>query len=109
VIFGDAAVCRANDPVVRQRQSQAPATQGPYLHTSVFAGAYVVVWAGFALMATLANWLCTAEDRGRDEDCSPPPRGSQAQLGMRLLQRVTAKRTLGGDEGFWLWRKSLAA
>jgi predicted metal-binding membrane protein len=30
--------------------------QGPYLHTSLFVAAYVVVWAGFALIATLANW-----------------------------------------------------
>ena len=30
--------------------------QDPYLHTSFFAGAYVVVWAGFAVIATLANW-----------------------------------------------------
>jgi len=30
--------------------------QDPYLPTSLFAGAYVVVWAGFAAMATLANW-----------------------------------------------------
>ena len=28
----------------------------PYLHTSLFASAYLVVWAGFAVMATLANW-----------------------------------------------------
>jgi predicted metal-binding membrane protein len=29
---------------------------GPYLHTSLFASAYLVVWAGFAVIATLANW-----------------------------------------------------
>jgi len=28
----------------------------PYLHTSLFASAYLVVWAGFAAIATLANW-----------------------------------------------------
>jgi predicted metal-binding membrane protein len=36
----------------RKRQQ----AQNPYLTTSLFAGAYVVVWAGFALIATLANW-----------------------------------------------------
>lgn len=36
----------------RKRQQ----AQDPYLHTSFFAGAYVVVWAGFAVIATLANW-----------------------------------------------------
>jgi predicted metal-binding membrane protein len=30
--------------------------QEPYLHISLFAGAYLVVWAGFAAIATLANW-----------------------------------------------------
>src|SRR6516225_6436915 len=30
--------------------------QAPYLPTSLFAGSYVIVWAGFALMATAANW-----------------------------------------------------
>jgi predicted metal-binding membrane protein len=30
--------------------------QAPYLHTSLFASSYVVVWAGFAVIATLANW-----------------------------------------------------
>ena len=30
--------------------------QRPYLPTLFFAGAYVVVWAGFAAIATLANW-----------------------------------------------------
>src|SRR5262245_4044908 len=28
-----------------------------YLLTSLFAGSYVVVWIGFALIATLANWI----------------------------------------------------
>jgi predicted metal-binding membrane protein len=28
----------------------------PYLHTSLFASAYLVVWVGFAAIATLANW-----------------------------------------------------
>ena len=28
----------------------------PHLHTSLFASAYLVVWAGFAIIATLANW-----------------------------------------------------
>jgi predicted metal-binding membrane protein len=36
----------------RKRQQD----QDPYLPTSLFAGAYIVVWAGFALIATLANW-----------------------------------------------------
>jgi predicted metal-binding membrane protein len=36
----------------RKRQQ----AQDPYLPTSLFAGAYIVVWAGFAAMATLANW-----------------------------------------------------
>jgi len=36
----------------RKRQQ----AQDPFLHTSFFAGAYVVVWAGFAVIATLANW-----------------------------------------------------
>jgi len=31
-------------------------TDDPYLHTSLFASAYLVVWAGFAAIATLANW-----------------------------------------------------
>jgi predicted metal-binding membrane protein len=30
--------------------------QDPYLHTSLFASAYLVVWVGFAAIATLANW-----------------------------------------------------
>jgi predicted metal-binding membrane protein len=30
--------------------------QEPYLHTALFAGAYLVVWAGFAMIATLINW-----------------------------------------------------
>ena len=30
--------------------------QAPYLLTSLFVGSYVVVWAGFAMIATLANW-----------------------------------------------------
>ena len=30
--------------------------QEPYLYTSLFAGAYLVVWAGFAMIATLVNW-----------------------------------------------------
>jgi predicted metal-binding membrane protein len=30
--------------------------QTPYLPTSLFAGSYVIVWAGFALIATAANW-----------------------------------------------------
>lgn len=38
---------------VNRRHQQA---QEPYLLTSLFAGSYVVVWAGFALIATLANW-----------------------------------------------------
>ena len=29
----------------------------PYLHTALFASAYLVVWAGFALIATQANWV----------------------------------------------------
>src|SRR5215510_8451252 len=28
----------------------------PYFHTSLFASAYLVVWVGFAAIATLANW-----------------------------------------------------
>jgi predicted metal-binding membrane protein len=28
----------------------------PYIGTLVFAGAYLAVWAGFSLIATLANW-----------------------------------------------------
>jgi predicted metal-binding membrane protein len=36
--------------------------QEPYLRTSLFAGSYVVVWSGFALIATLANW--TLHSRG---------------------------------------------
>jgi predicted metal-binding membrane protein len=32
------------------------AAYDPYLHTSLFASAYLVVWAGFAFIATLANW-----------------------------------------------------
>ncbi len=36
----------------RKRQQ----AQDPYLPTSLFAGAYVIVWAGFAVIATLANW-----------------------------------------------------
>ena len=38
---------------VNRTQRQA---QTPYLLTSLFAGSYVIVWAGFALMATAANW-----------------------------------------------------
>jgi predicted metal-binding membrane protein len=30
--------------------------QDPYLHTSLFANGYLAVWAGFAALATLANW-----------------------------------------------------
>jgi predicted metal-binding membrane protein len=30
--------------------------QNPHLRTWLFAGAYLVVWAGFAAIATLANW-----------------------------------------------------
>lgn len=36
----------------RKRQQ----ARDPYLLTSLFAGAYVVVWAGFTVVATLANW-----------------------------------------------------
>jgi len=32
------------------------AAHDPYLHTSLFASGYLVVWVGFAIMATLANW-----------------------------------------------------
>jgi predicted metal-binding membrane protein len=32
------------------------AAHDPYLHTSLFASAYLVVWAGFAIIATLTNW-----------------------------------------------------
>jgi predicted metal-binding membrane protein len=32
------------------------AARDPYLHTALFASAYLVVWAGFAIIATLANW-----------------------------------------------------
>ena len=30
--------------------------QGPYVPTGVFLGGYLVIWAGFALLATLAQW-----------------------------------------------------
>jgi predicted metal-binding membrane protein len=38
--------------VNRKRQE----TQSPYLPTSLFAASYLVVWVGFAVVATLANW-----------------------------------------------------
>jgi predicted metal-binding membrane protein len=39
---------------INRKRQQA---QNPYLLTSLFAGSYAVVWAGFAVIATLANWL----------------------------------------------------
>jgi len=38
--------------IARKRQQD----QDPYLPTALFAGAYIVVWGGFTLIATLANW-----------------------------------------------------
>ena len=32
------------------------AAQGPYVPTGVFLGGYLVIWAGFALLATMTQW-----------------------------------------------------